>query len=396
MLNWAFKKIVKVREKVALDLGETDQEKPFLEHLDDLRTMLMRMAITLIAMVIVTFCFYPQLLAIIEAPLVIAGVRDKISLQNLRVTGGFMTAMNISLVAAVILSFPLLLYYLLQFILPGLHNKEKKVIFPALAVGAGLFMMGVVFAYYVVSPRALGFFYTFSVEMDQLSTTQGGVTTVDKLIWDRVEYVKFLCQFILIFGACFELPVVVMALVKMDVLNYKMMKTSRTWAAIIICIIAAIITPTQDALTLGLLAVPMYILYEICIWLAYWLDKRDRALHPEYYADLDKADSELSVKDDWDNENYNPWGGNDEDEDDEFKKTPISRSPEPVTPHEASSQDKEKADDESSETASAEVPEVPDTHTDRVESLDSNGDNTLPSDLLDEEEEQRRRGSNMD
>jgi sec-independent protein translocase protein TatC len=107
-----------------------------------------------------------------------------------------------------------------------------------------------------------------------------------------------------------------MALVKLDVLNYKLMKGSRAWAAIIICVVAAIITPTQDALTLGLLAVPMYVLYEICIWLAWWMEKKDRAMYPEYYKDQDADAKEVEVSDDWDNENYNPWnesGGDDEE-----------------------------------------------------------------------------------
>lgn len=324
MFNWIFKKVVTLREKVAVDLGGADEEKPFLDHLDDLRKMIVNMTITLLVVTLGTFFFYEYLIKIIEHPLVMAGIRDKISLQNLKVTGGFMTVMNISLVAGVILAFPLLLYFLLQFILPGLRTTEKKVIFPALAVGGGLFLTGVLFAYFVVCPRALLFFYEFSVSMDQLSASQGGTAPPDKLIWERVEYVKFVCQFVLIFGACFELPVVVMALVKMDVLNYKVMKTSRAWAAIIICVVAAVITPTQDALTLGLLAVPMYALYEICIWLAYYMEKKDRQLYPEYYKEQDEESKAVEVADDWDNENYNPWntGSSDdeEEEDDEGKR----------------------------------------------------------------------------
>jgi Tat protein translocase TatC len=325
MFNWIFKKVVTLREKVAVDLGGADEEKPFLDHLDDLRKMIVNMVVTLLVVTLGTFFFYESLLKIIDYPLMMAGIYDKVDLQNFKVTGGFMTVMNISLVAGVILAFPLLLYFLLQFILPGLRTTEKKVIFPAIGVGGGLFLLGVVFAYYVVAPRALLFFYEFSVGMNQLSASHGGGTaTPSKLIWERVEYVKFVSQFVLIFGACFELPVVVMALVKMDVLNYKVMKTSRAWAAIIICVVAAVITPTQDALTLGLLAVPMYVLYEVCIWLAYYMEKKDRQLYPEYYKEQDEESKAVEVADDWDNENYNPWNTGDsddeEEEDDEAKR----------------------------------------------------------------------------
>lgn len=328
MFNWLFKKIVTMREKVSVDLGQGDTEKPFLDHLEDLRVMITRIAITLLVVTLGTFFFYKEILAIVEYPLVSAGIRDKISLQNLKVTGGFMTAMNISLVSGVILSFPILLYFLLQFILPGLHTKEKKVVFPAIGVGAGLFLGGVLFAFYFVAPRALEFFYQFSVDMDHLSAQQGGTVVADKLIWDRVEYVKFVCQFVLIFGACFELPVVVMALVKIDVLNYKVMKTTRAWAAIIICIAAAVITPTQDMLTLALLAVPMYVLYEICIWLAWYMEKRDRELYPEFYKDQDKDDLDITVADDWDNENYNPWSDSDRDVEEEIKSSTVKKDEE--------------------------------------------------------------------
>jgi len=338
MFNWLFKKVVTLREKVAVDLGKPDEEKPFLDHLEDLRVMIVRVCVTLLVVTLGTFFFYKELLAVVDYPLVMADIRDKVDLQNLRVTGGFMTVMNISLVAGVILAFPLLLFFVLQFVLPGLRTAEKKVVFPALAVGAGLFLTGVLFSYFFVAPRALQFFYEFSVDMNLLhvnpaDAAAAAAAPVSKLLWERVDYVKFICQFVLIFGACFELPVVVMALVKMDVLNYKVMKTSRAWAAIIICVAAAIITPTQDALTLGLLAVPMYVLYEICIWLAYYMEKRDRKLYPEYYADQDKDSNEVAVADDWDNENYNPWNEADrEDDEDEDKKPAVEKLPAPATP----------------------------------------------------------------
>jgi hypothetical protein len=151
------------------------------------------------------------------------------------------------------------------------------------------------------------------------------------------EYVKFICQFVLIFGMCFELPVVVMALVKLDVLNYKVMKTSRTWAAIIIAALAAVITPTADALTMGLLAVPMYLLYEICIWLAWWLEKRDRQLYPEYYKEQDEAEKQVEVSDDWDNDSYRPWDSDDRNEEEEESRSSSTTTTKPASaPAEAS------------------------------------------------------------
>lgn len=186
-------------------------------------------------------------------------------MQSLNPTEGFMLSVKLAFFAALVLSFPLLLFFLLQFVLPGLHEKEQRALFPALGVGFLLFLTGVLFAYFVILPNVLDFFYNYSMDM--------GIQND----WRIGYYISFATQFVLIFGLAFELPVVVMTLVKLGILSYEMMRTTRSYAVLAIVVIAAIITPTPDALTLGLLAGPMYILYEICIWLAYFMDKKERA-----------------------------------------------------------------------------------------------------------------------
>lgn len=315
-------KVFKVREKVAMNLNKEDEEKPFLEHLDDLRTMLMRMGMTLIISTIVTFFFYKELFLAIQYPLVLSGLvktlgEAKNYLINTDIAGPFMMAVNVALITAVIVSFPLLLIFLLQFILPGLKSSEKRVLFPAIAVGTGLFLAGVNFAYWVVLPRALLFFDEFA---ESLGTKQ---------MWELSHYITFSTRFILVFGIAFELPVLVMALVKLDFLNYRIMKSTWRHALVAITLFAAIITPTPDVLTLMLMSGPLYVLYGICVVLAYMMEKKDREAYPEYYAQIEKDEKELEkeVKDEWDNENYNPWFSEDEqDQDDEYK------SPRPSAP----------------------------------------------------------------
>lgn len=174
-------------------------------------------------------------------------------------------------------------------------------------------------------------------------TTASGI-----LMWDLVAYVKFVSQFILLFGACFELPVVVMGLVKLDVLNYRMMKGTRSWAAVIIAVVAAVITPTQDMLTLSLLAVPMYVLYEICIWLAYFMEKKDRQLNPEYYADIEREEEAQKADEAaaWDNEDYNPWSSDDDGEDEDL----AARRKSTETTVDAPAENEPKADAEAEKT----------------------------------------------
>jgi Tat protein translocase TatC len=320
-------KVFKAREKVAMNLTADDEEKPFLDHLEDLRTMLVRMAVTLLISAFVAFGFYKQLFNILLYPMVLAGFAIDIEaarklLINIDIAGPFMMAVNVSLIAAVIASFPLLLIFLLQFILPGLKSNEKKLLFPAIGIGTGLFLGGCCFAYWQVLPRALIFFKEFA---ESVGATQQ---------WTLDNYVTFTTRFILVFGIAFELPVIVMALVKLDILNFRIMKATWRYALIAIMLFAAIITPTPDVLTLLLMSGPLYVLYGICVVLAYFMEKKDKEAYPEYYAELAKDEKELeeAVKDDWDNESYNPWfSEDDKDQEDEYQKpraTPSAPPPE--------------------------------------------------------------------
>lgn len=314
MWKFLLHKMFKMREKFAVDLGQGDVEKPFLEHLEDLRTMIVRIAITLVIAVFGTFVFYKELIQLILQPLVwadVAASRDAAMklLISTDPVGPFMTAMNVSMIAAVIVAFPVLLLFLFQFVLPGLKENEKKLIFPAIAIGAGLFLTGVSFSYWVVLPKALKFFWEFGTDMN--------VTPM----WTLNLYITFATRFVLIFGVSFELPILVMVLVKLGILNYSVMKGTRGHAIVGIAIFAAVITPTQDALTLLLMIMPLYALYEVCIWLAYYIDKKDRALYPEYYKELEADESATKAADDWDNEDYNPWSTAEDDEEEGLGKT---------------------------------------------------------------------------
>jgi Tat protein translocase TatC len=186
-------------------------------------------------------------------------------MQSLKPTETFMLAIKLSVFAGIIISFPFLLYFILQFVLPGLKKNERKALWPALIIGFGLFLTGVFFCYFLVLPKALDFFFTYSSGM--------GVENE----WRIGDYITFTTQFTLIFGLAFELPVVVMTLVKIGLLSYQTMSNTRSYAVLTIFLVGAIITPTGDALTLSLLAIPMCLLYEICIWLAYFNRKKELA-----------------------------------------------------------------------------------------------------------------------
>eukprot|EP00903_Cladosiphon_okamuranus_P003862 g3860.t1 len=204
-----------------------------------------------------------QLLALLDSdPNVDSSSESNIRMMSaLKPTETFMLSMKLAFFAGIVLAFPLLLMFVLQFVLPGLHEKEKKILWPAMTIGFGLFLIGVLFSYFFVLPRALLFFYEWSGDL--------GVSND----WRIGEYISFATQFTLLFGLSFELPVVVMVLVKLGLLSYDTMARTRTYAIVAIYIAAALITPTPDIMTLNLMALPMLLLYEICIWLA-WLDRK--------------------------------------------------------------------------------------------------------------------------
>ncbi len=194
-----------------------------------------------------------------------------VDMKSLKPTETFMLAFKLAFYAGLVVSFPLVLWFILQFVLPGLRAKEKKVMWPAMIVGFGLFLTGATFAYFIVLPRALDFFFTFGSDM--------GVQNE----WRIGEYISFVTQFTLVFGLAFELPVIVMALVKMGLVGYQAMSNTRSYAVLAIVVIAAMITPTSDVLTLSMLAVPMYLLYEICIIFAYFDYRKAQREEKEEY-----------------------------------------------------------------------------------------------------------------
>ncbi len=179
-------------------------------------------------------------------------------------TEGFMLSIKLSFFAGLALAFPFLFYFTAQFVFPGLTPKEKRIILPYLGVGIFLFVLGVLFCYYEVTPRALKFFHHYNVNM--------GVESE----WRIGYYISFVTKLTLGFGISFQLPVVVMILVALDLLSVELMQRTRAYAVVIIVAIAALITPTPDVITLSFLAAPMIVLYEISIWIAWFINRRRR------------------------------------------------------------------------------------------------------------------------
>lgn len=240
-----------------------DTPKPFLDHVEDLRSMIVRMAIALGICMSAAFVFRSEIAAFVQAPLLAVDPTRANNLQSLGVADSMTISLKLAFYAGLVVSFPVLLYFLAEFILPALSARERKIVLIASTIGFGLFLAGASFAFFGVLPATLEFFFR-DAQMMQWRPT-----------WTVGEYYSFTTQFVLAFGLAFELPVVVLALVKVGLLEYAQMRSTRPYAVVAIFLLAAVITPTSDVFTLLLMGAPMVLLYEACIWIARWMEKRE-------------------------------------------------------------------------------------------------------------------------
>jgi sec-independent protein translocase protein TatC len=252
----ALQNIFKFRE-----LPESETSKPFLEHLEDLRWTIVKMSITLLIAMIISFAFRSTLVRVMQAPLHNVGSQVG-TLKALGVTDSIVISFHLAFYAGIVLSFPLLLFFLAEFILPALTAVEKRFLLPAIFVSFALFLLGVLVCYFWLLPKTILFFFHDTESLGWAPT------------WTVQEYYSFTTRFTIGFGLAFELPVVVMALVRFRLLTYKFMARTRPYAIVLIFIAATIITPTPDILTLIAMGLPMCLLYESCIWIAWLIERR--------------------------------------------------------------------------------------------------------------------------
>ena len=239
-----------------------DERKPFLDHLEDLRWTIIKSAAALGLAAAAAFMFSDTLLSVAIYPLARVTGDASPYLRTLEVTGGFSIAMRLALYSGAAVVSPLLLYIVCRFVFPGLTHDEKKLLGPALFFGACLFACGAALAYFFVIPAGLRFFLSFNEHIGIRSE------------WTIQNYASFVFHMILAFGISFELPVVVVFLSKLGIITHALLRRHRSHAIVAILIFAAVITPTTDPFNMALLALPMCFLYELCVWIARFIEKR--------------------------------------------------------------------------------------------------------------------------
>ena len=222
---------------------------PLMSHLLEFRSRLIKAVVAVAVGTAIAFVFNEEILDLLAKPYQLAVPGGQLAF--FRPTEAFATVMRLSLFGGVIIASPVILYQLWRFVAPALTPKEKRWAYPITAVFVFLFLTGVVVGY-VALERGLGFLLEF-----------GGDALTPIIGADF--YLKFATRFILAFGLAFEFPVFLFAAAAAGAVSSKVLRSNRRWAILIILIAAAFITPSGDPMTLMLLSVPLYILYELTI-----------------------------------------------------------------------------------------------------------------------------------
>lgn len=233
----------------------------FWDHLDVLRSSLIRMGVAVVVFAVAAFCLKDELFSVVLAPRSSNFVTYKllgvdpfsIHLMNTGLTEQFMIHMRTAIYAGLLVASPYILYELFRFVSPGLYQNERHYVVWIVGAAYMMFLMGTLVNYFVVFPLTVRFLGTYQVSPDvaNMLTLQ--------------SYIDTLIGMSLVMGVVFELPVVCGLLGHMGLINNRMMSEYRRHAIVAILVVAAIITPTTDMFTLFVVALPIYLLYELSI-----------------------------------------------------------------------------------------------------------------------------------
>ena len=261
-----------------------EAEMSFFDHLEVLRWHLIRASVAIVIFTILAFVYYDFIFdTIIMGPKnpsfwtyrMMCMIGDKFNLGpdfcikeipfiiiNTDMAGQFTLQMNSSLIIGLVLGVPYLLYELWRFIKPGLTETESSSASGFVFYASLLFMLGILFGYYIISPLSINFLANYKIS--QVIQNQ---ITID-------SYLSSVATLTLGTGVVFELPIIIYILSKIGIMTPAFMRSSRRYAIVIILIIAAVVTPTPDILTMMTVSFPLFILYEISILISARVDKK--------------------------------------------------------------------------------------------------------------------------
>jgi sec-independent protein translocase protein TatC len=202
---------------------------------------------------------------VVEDPEAVANAQKlNIDLVNLSPAGGFFVAFQVAFYGGMVLAAPFIFYFILSFVFPALKMREQKYIRRGLFFGVGLFLVGISFCYFILMPVALA--------ASQMYSNWLGFGAMQ---WRAEDYISFVCRFMLGMGLGFELPVVLLTLVKIGVLSYASLRAMWRYMIVIVLVLGAVLT-TPEVITQMLMAIPLYMLYEMTVWIAWYWERQDK------------------------------------------------------------------------------------------------------------------------
>ncbi len=248
-----------------------DEQMTFWDHLDVLRADLIRILIAAVVMGMVAFGFKDLLFDIVLWPrsadfptYKLLGIEAfQLRLINTELTEQLMVHLKVALLAGLLVASPYVIYVLFHFVSPALYERERHVSVRIGFAAYAMFLIGLLVNYFLVFPLTVRFLGSYSVSAD--------VETMLTLS----NYVDTMLMMSLLFGIVFEIPVVAWLLAKFGLLHAEWMSRYRRHAIVAILIVAAVITPTADVMTLLLVSLPIWLLYESSIWIVYITNKND-------------------------------------------------------------------------------------------------------------------------
>ena len=283
---------------MAADDDIQDSSAPLIEHLAELRQRLIYSFIAFIIGMIICFTIWNPIFDFLTHPLCSAMAlrgHSDCGLILIKLQEGFFVAISISLLGGLVLSFPIIGFQMWRFVAPGLYKTEKNAFLPFIVASPFMFFLGASFAYYVVTPLAFDFFLGFQqtgsvLDGEDVDNAAAGIAFQGS----AQEYLSLTIKFIVAFGMCFQLPVLLTLMGKAGLVSAEGLGNVRKYAVVAILVLAALVTP-PDVITQVILFVVVYGLYEVSIFLVARVEKkREQKLRDEgFYDDEDDFDDPM-------------------------------------------------------------------------------------------------------
>jgi len=254
-----------------------DSAAPLIEHLTELRTRMIRSVLAFIIAMVICFTVWNPIFNFLTKPLcdARAAMGDDCGLILIALQEGFFVAISISLLGGLVLSFPVISYQMWRFVAPGLYKSEQGAFLPFLVASPFMFFLGASFAFYVVTPLAFDFFLGF--QQGNIVGEAGEVKSSSIAFQGSAkEYLSLTIKFIVAFGLCFQLPVLLTLMGKAGLVSAVGLGAVRKYAVVAILVLAALVTP-PDIITQVILFVVVYGLYEISIFLVRRVERKREA-----------------------------------------------------------------------------------------------------------------------